>query len=109
MLPAAASSGPLNEADVTEPTASWPLRHPAKRQARASSVRPSWMNATRLGRTPVAPDAGPNGPGRPPAWGAPSVCDSVDGTYLAFGPDQNLPTLFTWLDPDQPGLFGGVA
>jgi hypothetical protein len=36
-------------------------------------------------------------------------CDSVDGTYLAFGPDKNLPTLFTWIDPDQPGLFGGVA
>jgi hypothetical protein len=36
-------------------------------------------------------------------------CDSVDGTYLAFGPDQNLPTLLTWIDPDQPGLFGGVA
>jgi hypothetical protein len=36
-------------------------------------------------------------------------CDSVDGTYLAFGPDQNLPTQLTWIDPDQPGLFGGVA
>jgi hypothetical protein len=24
-------------------------------------------------------------------------CDSVDGTYLAFGPDRNLPTLLSWL------------
>lgn len=25
-------------------------------------------------------------------------CDSCDGTYLAFGPDRNLPTLLDWLD-----------
>lgn len=25
-------------------------------------------------------------------------CDSVDGTYLGFGPDQNLPRLLSWLD-----------
>lgn len=25
-------------------------------------------------------------------------CDSVDGTYLTFGPDQNLPRLLRWLD-----------
>ncbi|MEU8136060.1 hypothetical protein [Streptodolium elevatio] len=25
-------------------------------------------------------------------------CDSADGTYLAFGPDQNLPALRGWLD-----------
>lgn len=40
-------------------------------------------------------------------------CDSVDGTYLAFGPDTNLPTLRGWLDEldGQAGLFdlaGGV-
>ncbi len=27
-------------------------------------------------------------------WG----CDSADGTYLAFGPDKNLPRLLSWLD-----------
>lgn len=37
------------------------------------------------------------------------VVDSVDGTYLAFGPDQNLPKLLSWMHPEQPGLFGGVA
>jgi hypothetical protein len=29
-------------------------------------------------------------------------CDSADGTYLAYGPDVNLPTLLSWLDPDDP-------
>jgi hypothetical protein len=29
-------------------------------------------------------------------------CDSVDGTFLAFGPDKNLPSLLTWLC-DVPG------
>ncbi|MET7951050.1 hypothetical protein [Micromonospora sp. NPDC005324] len=24
-------------------------------------------------------------------------CHSADGTYLAFGPDQNLPNLLSWL------------
>lgn len=33
-------------------------------------------------------------------------CDSVDGTYLAFGPDRNLPTLLGWLrELDWPTLF----
>ncbi|MGW5003302.1 hypothetical protein ACWEP8_37240 [Streptomyces hydrogenans] len=34
-------------------------------------------------------------------------CDSVDGTYLAFGPDKNLPTLLDWLDDlhHQPSIF----
>lgn len=33
-------------------------------------------------------------------------CDSADGTYLAFGPDQNLPSLLGWLcEPiDQPAI-----
>lgn len=33
-------------------------------------------------------------------------CDSADGTYLAFGPDRNLPTLLSWLRQlDWPTLF----
>ncbi|MFC7276253.1 hypothetical protein ACFQS1_19850 [Paractinoplanes rhizophilus] len=33
-------------------------------------------------------------------------CDSVDGTYLAFGPERNLPTLLSWLrELDWPALF----
>lgn len=34
-------------------------------------------------------------------------CDSVDGTFLTFGPDVNLPRLISWAD-DLP-LFGGAA
>lgn len=34
-------------------------------------------------------------------------CNSADGTYLAFGPDINLPKLLGWLRSvnDQPGLW----
>lgn len=33
-------------------------------------------------------------------------CDSADGTFLAFGPDRNLPQLLGWLDDvNQPDLF----
>ena len=34
-------------------------------------------------------------------------CDSVDGTYLTFGPDQNLPKLLGWLRSadDTPMLW----
>lgn len=28
-------------------------------------------------------------------------CDSADGTFLAFGPDVNLPILLNWLYPDD--------
>lgn len=36
--------------------------------------------------------------------------DSVDGTYLRFGPDVNLPKLLAWTrNNDQGALFGGVA
>ena len=37
-------------------------------------------------------------------------CDSVDGTYLAFGPDVNLPDVLSWVrSAGQGDLFGGVA
>lgn len=33
-------------------------------------------------------------------------CDSVDGTYLTFGPDQNLPKVLAWTrNNDQDALF----
>lgn len=34
-------------------------------------------------------------------------CDTVDGTFLAFGPDQNLRRMRNWID--QPGLFGAAS
>lgn len=37
-------------------------------------------------------------------------CDSVDGTFLAFGPDTNLPRLKRYLRrAAEPTLFGGAA
>lgn len=37
-------------------------------------------------------------------------CDSVDGTYLTFGPDVNLPRLLAWSRvEDQGSLFAEVA
>ena len=38
-------------------------------------------------------------------------CDSSDGTYLAFGPNTNLPRLLGWLTQvnDQLSLFGAAA
>lgn len=37
-------------------------------------------------------------------------CDSADGTYLAFGPDVNLPNVLAWLrSVNTPDLFGGTA
>jgi hypothetical protein len=38
-------------------------------------------------------------------------CDTADGTYLAFGPDKNLPRLTSWLTElhHTPSLFGDAA
>lgn len=37
-------------------------------------------------------------------------CDTADGTYLAFGPQTNLPKLTDWLDEinHQPSFFGAA-
>ena len=45
-------------------------------------------------------------------WFASAIgCTSADGTYLAFGPDVNLPRLLGWLGSvhGQMTLFGGDA
>lgn len=40
-------------------------------------------------------------------YAADAGCDSADGTYLAFGPDTNLPKLLRWLRAvNHPTLFG---
>ncbi|MCA1220203.1 hypothetical protein [Streptomyces sp. 8L] len=38
-------------------------------------------------------------------------CETVDGTFLAFGPDKNLARLRGWLNEidSRPSLFGGTA
>lgn len=38
-------------------------------------------------------------------------CDSADGTFVAFGPDVNVPKIAGWFDAmtTAPSLFGGAA
>ncbi|MFF9040515.1 hypothetical protein ACF090_34190 [Streptomyces sp. NPDC014892] len=38
-------------------------------------------------------------------------CDSADGTYLAYGPDRNLPRLLRWIDEldGRPSLVGTLT
>jgi hypothetical protein len=60
----------------------WKLGPVAEQIAR-SEVRPVHMGRVNtLRRLRLAAD-----------WG----CDSVDGTFLAFGPDANLPSLLRWM------------
>ncbi|MEU2774529.1 hypothetical protein ABZ646_16705 [Streptomyces sp. NPDC007162] len=37
-------------------------------------------------------------------------CDTADGTYLAYGPDKNLPKFLSWLRDlgDRPSLLAGA-
>jgi hypothetical protein len=75
----------------------WKLGPAARRLAAEAKRRGLWLHMGRvnsLRRLRYAADIG---------------CDSADGTYLAFGPDQNLPNLLAWLYPTQPSMFGGVA
>jgi len=36
-------------------------------------------------------------------------CDSADGTYIAFGPDRNLPQVLAWLRTTDQGAFDLAA
>lgn len=75
----------------------WKLGPAASRLVRLAKARGLWAHMGRvnsLRRLRLAADMG---------------CDSVDGTFLAFGPDRNLPKLLAWLHPAQPGVFGGVG
>lgn len=75
----------------------WKLSAVARRVVSEAHQRNMWVHMGRvnsLRRLRYAADIG---------------CHSVDGTYLAFGPDINLARLRSWLNPDQPSLFSGVA
>lgn len=65
---------------------SWPVFREAKRQGKVTHM--GRVNSLRRFR--VAREAG---------------YDSVDGTFLAFGPDTNLPKLLRWLSDGQAALF----
>ncbi len=75
----------------------WKLGPQAARCVRYAKAEGMWVHMGRVNsrrRLRLAADLG---------------CDSADGTYLAYGPDANLPKLLSWLRPEQPSLFGGVA
>jgi hypothetical protein len=75
----------------------WKLGPEARRIAAATKRSGRWLHAGRINslrRLRYMADLG---------------CDSADGTYLAYGPDTNLPKLLAWLHPAQPSMFGGVA
>lgn len=75
----------------------WKLGPDARRLAAQAKDRGMWVHMGRVNTL------------RRLRYAARIGCDSVDGTYLAFGPDRNLPALLRWLHPTQPSLFGGVA
>lgn len=65
-------------------TTAWKLSRHAHDLAREAKARGKWLHMGRVNsrrRWLIADYFG---------------CDSVDGTYLAFGPDTNLPALLSW-------------
>ncbi|WP_408992120.1 hypothetical protein [Streptomyces sp. 1268] len=79
-------------------TTAWKLGPVAERLAREAQVRGKSVHMGRVNsriRMGIAEWFG---------------CDSVDGTYLAYGPDRNFPKLLRWLDEldGQPSLLGST-
>lgn len=76
----------------------WKLGAHARRAVREAHRRGMWVH---MGRVNSA---------RRMRYAADIGCDSVDGTFLAFGPNQNLPRLTRWLaDVNAPNLFSVEA
>jgi hypothetical protein len=79
-------------------TTEWKLGQHARRIAAEAKARGKWLHMGRVNSE------------RRFRYARAIGCDSVDGTYLTFGPDTNLPKLLTWIrGNDQDYLFGGVA
>lgn len=74
----------------------WKLSPAAALIAREAKVRGKWVHMGRVNSW------------RRLQYAAAIGCDSCDGTYLAFGPDRNLPTLLDWLDEAERQLPWGV-
>lgn len=70
----------------------WKLGHHARALVREAKRRGKWVH---MGRVNSA---------RRYRYAEHIGCDSVDGTYLVFGPDVNLPKLLNW---QREPLFGG--
>ncbi|MEU9019157.1 hypothetical protein [Actinomadura sp. NPDC048394] len=79
----------------------WKLGREAAQIARAASDMGKWVHMGRVNSARRYRYAATE------CW-----CDSVDGTYLTYGPDRNLPTVLDWaeqVDTMQECLFGTVA
>jgi len=79
-------------------TTAWKLGAQARALIAEAKRRGLWVHMGRVnseGRLQRAADSG---------------CDSADGTYLAFGPDLNLPKVLRWLRVvNAPALFEPVT
>jgi hypothetical protein len=78
----------------------WKLSHHAKLLTREAKARGKWVHMGRVNSRLRIQTAA--------MWG----CDSADGTFLAFGPDKNIPRLLAWLDSlkQEPVFnFGATA
>lgn len=78
----------------------WKLSHHAKVVTREAKARGKHVHMGRVNSLLRLQTAA--------MWG----CDSADGTFLAFGPDKNIPRLLSWLDSlhQEPVLnFGASA
>jgi hypothetical protein len=64
----------------------WKLSHAARDLTAEAKRRGKWVHMGRVNSLTRIRTAA--------MWG----CDSADGTYLAFGPDKNLPKMLAWLD-----------
>lgn len=73
----------------------WKLGRAARRLVAEAKARGKWVHMGRVNSR------------RRWAYAEYIGCDSVDGTFLAFGPDVNLPRLVSWIS--QPGLFGSAS
>lgn len=73
----------------------WKLSAAASRLVREAKARGKWAHMGRVNSR------------RRWSYAEHIDCDSVDGTFLAFGPDRNLSELLGWLG--QPALFGGAS
>jgi len=65
----------------------WKLGRGAAELVREALARGKWVHMGRVNS------------GKRYAYAAELGCDSVDGTFLAFGPTQNLPRLASWIAP----------
>lgn len=79
-------------------TTEWKLGHHARAIAAEAKARGKWLHMGRVNSE------------RRYKYAAAIGCDSVDGTFLTFGPDVNLPRLLAWTRLDAQGdLFEVTA